>query len=651
MIAPPVLLVILVTALVAQGFTAATLTFIVAPLSVAVALLWWRAYRHKAAFHVAPIRVLILALALWEIVHLAFAVVPAASLLALMQQGVLVLSFAAAAAACGQGPSWHRFSAGLGLVVLALCGWAVAQAVTGLPADASAGFVQRNSLSAWLMLAVFMLLPALNNALQEHGGRSAKSALPMVAITAALLVIFMSTSRGAMLALVVATLGLCLGLRRTHRHTVRVFLALMLVAFLAASAAWNGAPIRTIASFATVATLLGGADSMDGLIARVRDDEVSGAGVTRTSFSQRLVLWRGAAGVIPLVPWHGYGAGAFRLVYPPFGSAADRTNRDYAHNDLLQCYIELGLPGLMLVLALAIAVVLAWRAARSSAQLNEAEKLETSALFWGLAAIAGHSLVTYNFYVPAILVLCGIALARFERLGCAARGTRPAVPVTGLRPAVALPLLLLSAFAPTAVTATAARMTVHHERGVAALDRGELMAADSAFARAQRWYPNAQSETARAHVLLAAAAAANTRGERLRYVELAQRHIDAAARMDPLSPAVPHARYLVVVNSEFDLVARREAALAAHFAEALRRDPWYFPMRLEQARYQRRTSQVKAALDTLSDGLNRSFPRQPQVLEYFLLLRELRELMSDAAGVAAADAEIRRLRALLADTS
>jgi len=81
----------------------------------------------------------------------------------------------------------------------------------------------------------------------------------------------------------------------------------------------------------------------------------------------------------------------------------------FVHNDYLQTLLELGLPGLLGLLALVLApLALAWRAApRIGIDLRAG--LTCAGVFSALVATAVHAAVDYPFYVPICLLLYGAA--------------------------------------------------------------------------------------------------------------------------------------------------------------------------------------------------------------------------------------------------
>lgn len=113
----------------------------------------------------------------------------------------------------------------------------------------------------------------------------------------------------------------------------------------------------------------------------------------------RVLIWQESLQLIRAYPWTGTGLGAYEYGLYPFRTHMLDFTIDYAHNDYLQIFAELGLLGGALVMALAV-----WILSRT---LPVA--LERARGNWALAvgllgsfvAIGLHSLVDFNLYVPA----------------------------------------------------------------------------------------------------------------------------------------------------------------------------------------------------------------------------------------------------------
>lgn len=85
----------------------------------------------------------------------------------------------------------------------------------------------------------------------------------------------------------------------------------------------------------------------------------------------------------------------------------------FVHNDYLQTLLELGLPGIVLLLAVIVLPLLgAWRCRDGSQE----RRMLVVALAAALASMAAHAAVDYPFYVPACLVLFGAAAGILDRI-------------------------------------------------------------------------------------------------------------------------------------------------------------------------------------------------------------------------------------------
>jgi len=101
----------------------------------------------------------------------------------------------------------------------------------------------------------------------------------------------------------------------------------------------------------------------------------------------RVEIWRETLHLIQAYPWTGSGAGTYESAFYRYKTVAPMNTVDYAHNDYLQWLAELGGVGFGIWLAAAAGVV---RAARRH-----------PAALGALAAMALHSVVDFNLYIPA----------------------------------------------------------------------------------------------------------------------------------------------------------------------------------------------------------------------------------------------------------
>ncbi|MGP1693005.1 MAG: O-antigen ligase family protein, partial [Giesbergeria sp.] len=116
-------------------------------------------------------------------------------------------------------------------------------------------------------------------------------------------------------------------------------------------------------------------------------------------------------------PW-GSGAGTFESVFPRFQAADSLFYIEYAHNDYAQLLMELGLPGLLLALAVAALVLAQWVrllcAYRAERRLSGELALRA---YCGLGALALllHSTVEFNMHIPALALTAAFLLGVYLR--------------------------------------------------------------------------------------------------------------------------------------------------------------------------------------------------------------------------------------------
>jgi O-antigen ligase len=117
----------------------------------------------------------------------------------------------------------------------------------------------------------------------------------------------------------------------------------------------------------------------------------------------------------PLVGW---GLGTFTTVYPHVRSYHAETFVNAAHNDYLQLLVETGLPGLLLVLWFLVAVYRTGLAQSRRWERSWSRSLSVAAMI-GCAGLLTHALLDFNMQITAnaafFLFLCGLAARQSDR--------------------------------------------------------------------------------------------------------------------------------------------------------------------------------------------------------------------------------------------
>lgn len=124
-------------------------------------------------------------------------------------------------------------------------------------------------------------------------------------------------------------------------------------------------------------------------------------------------MWRATFNLFRDYRLTGVGLGAFQDAFYRYQTFLPGYGVDFAHNDYLQILAELGLIGASLVMAL-IAMII-WRLAKALRRPHPEHWPLALGVLGGLAAIALHSLVDFNLYIPAnalvIAWLAGLAVS------------------------------------------------------------------------------------------------------------------------------------------------------------------------------------------------------------------------------------------------
>ena len=565
------------------------------------ALAWSAAARPPRLVRPSPLASALLALWAWLALGVLWSRVPYVSAIQAWWQGAAAVSFLALVLSPQPAATWRTVGGGAAALAVALALWGLGQ---WLLADEQphGPFANPNSHAAFLNVAALGLLGTCLAAAPR--GRAWHAALG----TFGLLVLGMAAvgSRGALLAFA-GGLALVLGAAANagRRRDALAAAAVAAAAVAAASLLTHGRPVTRIATLGD--PLSAGAD--------------------------RLVIWRGALELLAGAPWHGEGPGTFWLLYPAVREPEDTSGGYHAHNDYLELAIEAGVPAVVLVAAVGLAAVLAWRRVWTRGPRHT---LEGAGLLAAVAATAAHSLVTFNLYVLPILVACGACLGRLELLSrerCERRaqagGRGPAkrqallAGLVWLVPAAWLGSLALGEHALTEGRALAAR--------------GELRAALEALARAERLAPGLDAPAAnRAELLIHLLGRLRERNAPPPELETVHRAaLDALARArarNPLRADLPYLRArLAAVGALPEGPGWRDTARRA-LREALRLDPLHVEAREALARLLLEEGRRGRARALLREGLERWHPPSTRYLRFLRAAARTLEALGDAAG-------------------
>jgi len=273
-------------------------------------------------------------------------------------------------------------------------------------------FVNPDHFAAWLAMALALglgyvmsrrdagarppIMPVLVS--RAHREAALRAYFPLVAVSVMALALLFTLSRGAALALVLTVIGMLVVLGR--RHDVRWPLV------------WLGALLLVTLGYG----LWIGLDPFLQRLAAIQDYRAR---------------WLQVVTSVPMLrdfPLFGVGLGAYKEIYPHYQTDALRPGHvayPYAHNDLLQLVIELGLVGTVLVVAMMWAVgadlfrAHLWgngRCPLSGATAEAAQRHDPWSVGIGLGALAAvvcllaHSTLDFSARIPANGILAAFCL-------------------------------------------------------------------------------------------------------------------------------------------------------------------------------------------------------------------------------------------------
>jgi O-antigen ligase len=121
--------------------------------------------------------------------------------------------------------------------------------------------------------------------------------------------------------------------------------------------------------------------------------------------SSRWLLFSTTIDMIRNSHWYGAGSGMFFYTYPPLQPLGDHSAGYLVHNDYLQFLYEQGIPGFAIFSF--FGVLLCYRGYYLVKDGKGMLAPLYPGLLAGIAAVAIHSLVTFNFYVLYILIVMG----------------------------------------------------------------------------------------------------------------------------------------------------------------------------------------------------------------------------------------------------
>lgn len=385
--------------------------------------------------------------------------------------------------------------------------------------------------------------------------------------------------------------------------TVVLFLSLVVAAFLLADLSWQG-----------------------GVTTRLQTlYELGDAG------QPRFIIWQRSWEMLQDSPWWGRGLGIYSLAWPPYRDPADPTAGYFVHNDYLQIWIELGVPGLVLFVAVMFSA--AWLFVRSMHRTSvpSARRIEAAAIISALLAVALHSALDFNFYILAILIVSGLMLGRLHSIAC---GLPEYIsknfvfnPSRFLGARAFLTVVVLLAMFPTVYFLSLGLSAHEHKKALTLAGKGELREANQALNRAARLSPDSDNvlmSQADLYRHLLAAAPAQGLVQKVLLFNQAEQLLDRAEQLNRFNAKTIAIRGQLYQENPLLAGERSVEKAIGEYQRALKLDPRFYSARLRYAKLLYRFGRREEARRVAEDGMKYRYYETEDIIPYYAFTARLR---------------------------
>ncbi len=473
----------------------------------------------------------------------------------------------------------------------------------------SGPFLDRNIYAALLTMIAFLLA---GNFLGMPGSKRHLAWFAMAFFVLSLAIV-LTQGRAAMLTYAACVVVLAVtGWSRNRTRRLAILGVTALSAFLLANLIWDGALTERLAT--------------------LENPDQAG--------HNRFLIWEGTWRMIADHFWSGVGLVMYPLLWPPYRLPEDDSGGYFAHNDYMQIWVDAGLPGLILFLAvLGAAAWMLLRLWRKTAA-GSAARAEVAGLAASFMVLPINSVFNYNFYVVPSLVVFGMLLARIHMLHESfGGGERIVLPLSRFLGARALrTIIFLLALFPLVYFGSVAAATMLTDRAIIHARRSEYEAADMNLALAHRMLPGADSILmlrADLYGHLLAESQSDDTGKRVELFTAARDMLEQAEQLNPFRARIFLVRAdLLRQNPDLAQADWREA-VERDYRRALELDPWYYQARYRFAGYLFEQGAKEQARSVLEAGIAHA-PRakREENIPYLLLTAHLREQTGNIEGAA-----------------
>jgi O-antigen ligase len=368
--------------------------------------------------------------------------------------------------------------------------------------------------------------------------------------------------------------------------------------------------------------------------------------------SGRLDIWQGSWSMLQEAPWLGIGIGTYWLAWPPYHPFQDLSGGFFVHNDYLQIWIEAGLPALILLFMIMLAVLAMLIQFLRNNNIEYRHKIEMTGLFGALLAVSVHSFFDFNLYMVPTMILTGLILGRYHHLYYRHfTVNRPVWKIAldrWIRPSVFKSVLFVGLVAFSTHFGALGVSKYNLDRALEFVAKGDLRKANDYLIRAESLWRSVDTpriyHAAILQGLLRERKTETNAANRKGLFQTAFAYLGEAERLNPLRPQIYVIRGLLYMeNPEFAQENSREVA-AQSFQKALALDPRYYYARIFYSQLLMKQSNEQEAVRILEEGIKHLYLETVEIIPYYQAVVYFRAKRGDMAGVKILDQKIQNIK-------
>ena len=477
----------------------------------------------------------------------------------------------------------------------------------------TATFINRNNFAAFLLPVIFLAIIGL---LDKNLPKPANVVSGLI-IVLFCVVIGLIGSRGALLALGIGSIMTLAAMRylRWSRKAIVTAAALIIIPLLATNLVTSG--------------------SLGERVLSVSDPLSAG--------QSRFAIWEGSLDMAQAAPWHGFGPGTYFLNYPRYRLDSDRSAAMYAHNDYLQLWIEAGWPAVLLILSGALVAFYLTLNHLFRGTGNSTEKVRAFALISGIAAVMGHSLLTFNLYLVPIIIELGLLFGILTTL-LMREGRSEANPVINKSRSSSLVfrLILLAVLAVPATQMTRIiKSDQHFDAGTLLIKEGQSTKGTAQLKNAIDWWPEVDFYYFILAIEQIQQASTLPEPNRSALLKEMKDHLEMAETLNPHRPQPNVVRAMLfkafketaptIDNADKKEIAHLIAA-ESELRTAVKKNPFYLEARFRLGRLLLEQNRLGEGATALELGLHKPYTPSELSYNYYRLTAEMRRIMGHEEG-------------------